>query len=156
VRPHRDLDQGVAGWPAADARLPLAAQAQDLAVARAERNRDLERLALRQGDLPLCSVDCIEEVDLEPIMRVRSAHAESATGLPAEDLGEHVVIGEIGKARAARVGTRAAAVGEVAVIALLRAFLAGSVDLAAVEAGALLGIAQKAVGGRDFLELLLG
>src|SRR5262249_667488 len=65
-------------------------------------------------------------------------------------------IGEIGKARAARVCPRAPAVGEVAVVALLRAFVAGSVDLAAVEARALLGIAQKAVGGRDFLELLLG
>src|SRR5262249_40105632 len=135
---------GIARRPAADARLALAAQAQDLAVARAERNRDLERLALRQGDLPLCAVDCIEEVDLEPIMRVRPAHAEIAAGLAAEDLGEHVVIGEIGKARPTRVGTRARAVGEVAVVALLRAFLAGSVDLAAVEARALLGRAAKA------------
>src|SRR5262249_3018941 len=38
----------------------------------------------------------------------------------------------------------------------LRPFLAAGVDLVAIEARALLGIAQQRVGGRDVLELLLG
>ena len=142
---------------AADPRLPFAAQAQDLAVARAGWNGDLEHLAVGERDLPLGAVDRVEEIDLETIMRVRPPHAKIAPAPAAEYFRENVLAArKIGKARIAGIGRRAAAVGEVAIEALARAFGAGRVDLAAVEARPLLGIAQKRVGGGDFLELFLG
>ena len=59
-------------------------------------------------------------------------------------------------AAAALVLGAAEAAGLVAIEAARRHFLAGGVDLAGVEAAALLGIRQDVVGLRDFLELGLG
>jgi hypothetical protein len=125
---------------AADPRLPFAAQAQDLAVARAGWNGDLEHLAVEERDLPLGAVDRVEEIDLETIMRVRLAHRKISPAPAAEYFRENVLAArKIGKARIAGIGRRAAAVGEVAVEALARPFGAGRVDLAAVEARPLVG-----------------
>ena len=78
MRPHGDCDQRIARRAAADPRLPFAPQAQDLAVARAGWNGDLEHLAVGERDLPLGAVDRVEEINLETIMRVRPAHPKIA------------------------------------------------------------------------------
>src|SRR6185312_13133866 len=58
-------------------------------------------------------------------------------------------------ARAARAArARPALVGVIAVEALRRTLRAGRVDLAAIEAPTLLGIAQQVVGGGNLLELV--
>ena len=66
-------------------------------------------------------------------------------GASAEDLRQDVVgRGEIGEAGIARIGA-GGAVGEVAIETLARPLSARGVDLAAVEASTLLGVAQQIV-----------
>src|ERR1700730_14032403 len=51
---------------------------------------------------------------------------------------------------------RRAALGEVAIVSMLRSFRARCIDFAAVEARTLVRIAQEVVGHRDVLEFLFG
>jgi hypothetical protein len=52
--------------------LPLAAQAQDLTVAYAWWNLDVERRSVRQRYSPCPTVDRIEEVDVETVSGIRT------------------------------------------------------------------------------------
>ena len=71
-------------------------------------------------------------------------------------LEDVLALHEIGEAAVSAVGVRfGVRAMEIAVIALPRPLLSGGIDLAAVEAGALLGIAQEVIGHGDLLELLL-
>src|SRR3954453_11186660 len=157
VRANLDLDQCVAGRTAADARPSLATQTQDLAIASAGRNGDVEHGAVGQGELLLAAVDRIEKIKRQAIVRVLSSHADIAARLPTENFRKEIVAaGEVGKSGIACVRVGCTGVGEIAVVSLTRPLGTGRIDLAAVETRALLRIAQQVVGGGNLLELLLG
>ncbi len=161
---HADLDQRVAGSPLADARIALALEPEHLAVSNPGRNGDVERAPIGQRKARLGAVHRIEKIDVEAIMRILPAHGEAppagASPRPsplAEQIAEQIAEGaDILEARGRAIARALLAAGIFAVITLLRRFLAGCVDLAAVVAPALLLVADDAVGGRDLLELLLG
>ena len=103
-----------------------------------------------------------ELVDGEAVAGVGPAHAEGAAP-PARALAEQAAeevadIGEILEAPpAAAIGVGAGPGSlEIAVEMLARALIAGGVDLAPVEAGALVLVAQEVIGGGDGLEPVLG
>ena len=164
MRPDRDLDQRIAGTALAHAGIALAFQPEHLAVGDAWRDGDVERAAVRQRDARLGAVHRVEEIDVEPILRVLPAHREAppasaaAHAAPlAEQIAEQIAErADILVARGRAIARALLAAGIFAVIALLRPLLAARVDLAAVVAPALLLIADDVVGGGDLLELLLG
>src|SRR5690606_13531428 len=117
-------------------------------------NGEIERLPRRQGDPFLRPIRRLEEIDLQPVMDVRTLHSESAPApgaaltAPTEEVGEDVRdVPEILEARMGSIAPPAAGAGVFAVETLLRTLGAGCVDLALVEARALLGIAEDVVGG---------
>jgi len=98
-------------------------------------------------------------------LRVLSAHREPRPAAPSprraaaapEQIAEQIAeLANILEARRRAIARAVIAAGIFAVIALLRLLLARRVDLAAVEAPALLLVADDVVGGGDRLELLLG
>ena len=111
-----------------------------------------------QRDARLGAVHRIEEIDIEAILRVLSAHREApaasaAAACPAplaEQIAEQIAErADILEARGRAIARALLAAGIFAVIALLRRLLAGRVDLAAVVAPALLLVADDVVGGGD-------
>src|SRR5262249_22855584 len=157
VRGDLDLDQGVAGRTAAEPGSALAAQPQHLLVPGAGREDHVERAAVRQRDALGGAVHRLEALDREPVERFLAAHAEAAlaaTGT-AEQVLEDVLVHEIGVAARVAVGVLLG-VGtvEIAVVALAWTLVAGGVDLAAVEARPLVGVAADVIGGGDLLEPL--
>ena len=123
----------------------------------------VERAAVGKRDALLGAVHRLEEIDLEPILRILPAHGEALTAgaarpaSPAEQIAEQIgEAAEILVARGRAIARAVLAAGIFAVVALLRPLLPACVDLAGVVAPALLGIAENVVGGGDLLELLLG
>ena len=144
------------GWAAAEPRSTLAAQAQDLTVARAWWDGDVQGTAVRQGDPLGRPVHGLEEVDRQAVVHVRAAHPDIRPPAPAEQLGKGVVCThQILETGAGGIGVVRAG-GEVAIEPLGWSLGTGRIDLAPVEAGPLLGVAHKIVGGGNALELLLG
>jgi hypothetical protein len=159
VRLDRDLDQGIAGRTLVSPRLALAAEPQDLSVAGPRRNGHLELRPVREPHLPRRTIDRIEKVHRQRVADIEAA-ARPGGACPrgaAENLRQDVLALEIGEAGIARIGMGSChVVGKVAIIALPRPLGARFIDLAAVEPGPLLGIAEKIIGGRHLLELFLG
>jgi len=159
-----DFDQGIAGRrPFATGRAALAFQAQDLAFVDAGGDLDLDGLAVRQRQLAGGADDGVEEIDVEAVAAILAARVAlgpsaerigtSGLAAGAEVVGEDVAeIRSVGRAVAASGG----AFGVAGIALLGAAFLALVVDLAGVVAGALGGVGQQFIGGRDCLEPLLG
>src|SRR5262249_9140595 len=93
-------------------------------------------------------------VELRPF--AAEAVAARAAAALAEHLEDVAHVGERFVAAATLVLEAARAARLVAIEATRRHFLAGGIDLAGVEAPALLGVGQDLVGLGDFLELGLG
>src|SRR6195256_6278789 len=90
-------------------------------------------------------------------MNILPSHAQVGARAAPEDFRQNIVrTGKVREARVSRVGMRRAALGEVAIISMLRSFGARRIDFAAVEARTLVRIAQKVVGHRNVLEFLFG
>ncbi len=157
-----DFDQRVAGGAALPALAAFAAQAQDLAVFGAGRDFDVEALAVGQGQAACGAVDAVEEGGGEGVAGVLAARGAGVAGAPA--LAEHraedvveVIVAPAALLRAV-LGVAAAgfAIGVVAVARFGGAFVAGGVDLAAVELAAGFRVGQDVVGGGDGFEMLFG
>src|SRR5918993_5872565 len=99
----------------------------------------------------------VEPVAAGAKRKAARARAGPAASRAAEHVGEDVAHVDKGllAARPLILGAAEAA-GMVAIEAARRRLLAGGVDLAGIEAAALLGIRQDVVGLRDLLELGLG
>ena len=108
-----DLDQRIARPTAAEAGAALAAQPQDLAVARAGWNIDIEHGAVRQRELLLAAVDGVEKIKRWTMVSVWAAHADIAASLPAKHFGKDIVhspeVGEASIARKIRARSKLAA-----------------------------------------------
>ena len=92
-------------------------------------------------------------------MNVASAPAQcaGAAAALAEDPRQDVVHPvHVGEARVAGIDMGSVPLREVPIVALAGAFGARGIDLAAIETGALVRIAQEIVSGRDLLECFLG
>ncbi len=152
-----DLDQCIAGGGAVEAGAALAAQAQDVAVLGAGGNADVQRLAVGQREAAGGAGGGIDEADGQRVLHVAATHG-MAGGTPvgalagsAERLGEESF--QVFLAEPAAGGFVAFLAGGVAVVlALLVDFMALGVDLAAVEAGALVLVGQQVVGRTDLAE----
>ncbi len=95
--------------------------------------------------------------DRQGVGHVGAARARPrALATPAEQVAEEAVqLLVVAEALLGIVAAGRRVLGEVAIIVLLRPLLATGVDLAAIEAAALLGVGQKVIGRRDALEALL-
>src|SRR5208337_1313 len=120
-----------------------------------------------QGDAAAGAIGGVQEADGQRVVRVAAAGGEvlatarartCATGAaPAECLGQDVLQVLRIEAGLTAVMTLARGVGVVAIEWTLRRHLvAGRVDLAAVIAGALVGVREQFVGDADLLEPLGG
>src|ERR1700730_7626378 len=111
MRAHLHFDQSIARRSAAEAWTSLAAQTQDLPIARARRDGYIEHGTVRQRHLALCAVDRVEEIKLEPIVNIPAAHAQVGAAA-AEYFRQYIVgAGEIGKTDRALI--RISCIGEV-------------------------------------------
>ena len=156
-----DVDQRVAGRAAIEAGLALALQAQGLTVLAAGGNFDLQRRAVGERNGARRAVQRVEELDLHVEMPVVALHLHAAAATPGaarEEAGEQIVaLTEIGKAAAIVIGAALGAGAGIIAIEIARRLLgAGGVDLAAIEAAALVLVADDAIGGGNILELALG
>ena len=163
--------QRVARLAAHDAGLALAFQADLLAILHARRHANFQRAAARQRDARACAPRrllqrnrhrCVHIGAVGGLARARAAGlARRATGI-GEQLGKNV-----GGVEALRAAAAAAHV-EFEILEARRAAsrtrpfepvefrLAVGVDLAAVEGGALLVVAEQIVGLGRLVEALLG
>src|SRR5689334_3981288 len=91
MRPDAQFDQRVSRRAAIAACAAFATQPQNLAVVRPRRDLDVEHRAIRQSEGLLASIDGVEKVEFETIMRIAAAPADSAAPLPTEDLRDDVV-----------------------------------------------------------------
>lgn len=154
---YADLDQGIAGRTFAKSRPALAGQAQDLPVFEPGRNGHVQGAAIRQGEPPHGAERGGQEIDAERITRVRALGVEIGAGAPAEGLGEDPVQVLGIEGLLGPVLGPARVVAEVAIeLTCGRLLLARGVDLAPIEAGALLRIGQQGIGRGDRLETLFG
>src|SRR5262249_7768609 len=159
-----DLDIGVARRAALRAGHALALQPERLAIGGALGDVDVERLAIRQVDPLLAAARRDQERYPQRIGDGQPAHVVPVLPAPigkaaahaaplAEHLGEDAAHVDEGFVRTGALVLGAAeAAALVAIEAARRHFLARRVDLAGVEATALLGVGQDVVGLRDFLE----
>ena len=94
----------------------------------------------------------------QTVKGVLTARAKPRSAAAArEHLAQDVLVHEIGVTLAAAVAVALrAGLLEITVVALAWPLVAGGIDLAAVEAPTLLGIAHQVIGRGDLLELLLG
>lgn len=182
MRLDRYLDQRIAGLAAIAAGIALVAQADLLAIDEAGRDHHIQLLAVGHGQAALAAARRIEKTDLEIEMAVgtalrlagtgprapgtgtgsgtRAGLAAAGTAHMAEDLVEDVFGTTGAKAAGAEIEIRLAVgarcrIGAAALAAgteAARPRLAGGIDLAAVELCAFVGIADDAIGRRDFLE----
>src|SRR5262245_7224798 len=160
VRPHRDLDVGAARL-AVGARQSLSFEAQNLPVADACRDRNVECLAVRHRHSLARAIHRIEKIDLERIADVLRRRPKGwALTAATEEIGEDVVI-EIRPFVAAlpcrRIATPVAPArigfGVLAVEVPLRLALGPRlIDLPGVITLALVRIANDIVGSIDLLE----
>lgn len=135
----------------------LAAQTNDLPVDQARRNRHVKRAAIRQRQALVRTRDRLRKIDRQLVMQIPSTPVGARSFATSQKLGESVVrIHEIGITGIIGIGTTMIRRGEIAVVTLLRPLCTCLVDLAGVEAFALLRIAQEIIGHRDFLELFFG
>ena len=75
MRTNMNLYQGVAGGAVTEPRLALAAQSQDLTVAYAWWNLDVERRSVWQRYSSCSTSERIEEVDVETVSGIRATMA---------------------------------------------------------------------------------
>ncbi len=152
-----DFYQCIAGGGAIEAGAALAAQAQDVAVLGAGWYAHVEGFALGQSEAAGGAGRGIDEADGQRVLHIAATHA-LAGGSPigalagsAEGLREESL--QIFLAEPASRGFVTFLTGGVAVVLpLLVYFMALGVDLAAVEAGALVLVGQQVVGRADFAE----
>ena len=163
MRLDQDLDQRITQLGAAKAWHALALEPHHLTCLDPRRNGHVEGAAVWERDAFLGAVHRLEEIDLEPVLRVLSAHGEALTAGAARTASSAEQIAEqIGEAAKILVtGSRAVArsilpAGIFAIVTLLRTLLPARVDLASVIAAPLLGIAKNVVGGSHLLEFVLG
>src|SRR5688500_13466575 len=155
MRAHADLDQRIARLGGTrGAALPLALQAQNLAVGDAGRHIEVERTAARQRHALGRAGRRLEEIDLKRVADVVALGDEvgSRAGTlagAAENIGEDVAETEFIEAAAtgSRAGARTAVLAETGM-----ARIAAAVDLSPVVGAALVRVAQDLVGRGDFLE----
>src|SRR5262249_27964891 len=97
--------------------------------------------------LLLGPVDRIKEIERQAVVGIPAPHADVGAAFAAENLREDVVgVGEVREAGIVAVRMRRAAVGEVAIVALLWPLLACGIDLAAIEPPSFVSVADDFVG----------
>ncbi|GAB9249020.1 hypothetical protein BDS110ZK12_79590 [Bradyrhizobium diazoefficiens] len=120
VRQDADLNQGVAWQTVSGSPTTLLLQAQNLAVAGAGRNVDLERGSVGQDYGLLAAVDGIEKVEVKVISDVSPASAPGGAARTSKDFGENIIAAgeviEIGKARSTGVVRPAFTIGEIPIV----------------------------------------
>ena len=151
-----DRDKRIAGRAAANPRHALPFEPDDLLVANASGDRNVERLAVRHVDTLLETIDGFEKVDWKRVIHIGAAHAElgasaiAASGSLAEQVPEEVA--KIAQVLGSLVAGARSGFGVVAIEPALGLGLARLVDLASIERAALFGIVQECVRGGDVLE----
>ena len=133
----------------------LALEAEELPVLEPGGDGDVERAAVRQPEAAHRTIRGLEKIDRERIMHVGTARREAMPETVAKGGTKDAL--EIVRPEGLRaIFAVHGLVSEVAVeAALLRPLGAARVDLAAVEARALLRVGEQRVGGGDGLEALL-
>src|SRR5260370_19699412 len=169
-RMRRDMhfDQRIARRAAAEPGLALALEPQDLPIGDASGDRYVERLppaGLHGAEIQplLGAARRLEEIDGEGEGAVGAAHPEgapaaraaAASRLLAEQVGEDIAEIVLGDAAFLVVFGALRPFGVAPIGGAFRPLLAGRVDLAAIEARALLGVGEQLVGGADRLEACL-
>ena len=86
-----DLHQRIARLALAWAGRALAAQAQDLAVLNAGRDRHLQGSAARQSDGLGRAVHGVEEIDLKFIVQIRARGPPRLLGAAPQEFGDEIV-----------------------------------------------------------------
>src|SRR5262249_23584588 len=147
IRKDLDLDERVARRAGARTGRALSLKTQDLAVDEPWRNFHVERAAVGKGQPPHRSCDGVDELDRHAIVQISTAPIGPGALTASQQLAELVVsVHVVGEPRTVGVEMSAVGRGKVAVILLRRTFRARRVDLALVEAPALVRVGEKIVG----------